>query len=71
MSASKSTYFYLRDWWLDDAHAAGGIWCVRQGKHLTLTEAKREAKKFAKAIGKGARVQVVRVTSEVVAEVTP
>ena len=62
---NKSVAFYLRDWW-----GEGTGWVRRKGyNYLTLTDAKRGARELAKHIGKGARVQIVRVTQEVVHEV--
>ena len=61
-----SDSYYLRDAWTIRGETR---WMRRHGEHLTLMQAKAEAKRMAKSIGKGARVQVIRVRSEVAAEV--
>lgn len=67
--AEKSTHFYLREWWQVRGSAVGQ-WVKRGSNWLTLVDAKREAAGLAERAGKGSRVQVVRVTTEAVAEVS-
>jgi hypothetical protein len=64
MTKIKTTY-YLRDLW-----SFGGkeLWARRGGEFAKLSTARAEAKSLAKGQGKGARVQVVRVRADVVAE---
>lgn len=55
-------YYYLRDWWNPG-------WCRRDGAYTSKAEALVAARRLLTKVGNGARVQVVRVTTEVVAEV--
>jgi hypothetical protein len=58
------TEYYLRDYWGD------GHWVRRSGS-FSLKDARAEAEQLAKRIGKGGRVQIVRVVTEVLEEVKP
>ncbi len=65
-SGKINEYYYLRDWWETTER---NFWARRGGEFRTLTEARREARRLAKGIGKGARVQIVHVLQAVADEV--
>jgi hypothetical protein len=59
--------YYLRDQWTSKGR---DFWARRSGEYPSEAEAVEEAKRLAKGIGKGARVQVMCVSTSVVAEVS-